>query len=249
MKKTIILFIFTLIVIQVFPESIDSLKAKREKLYKKYTDINIPGKETTKANNEKSISILKDLIIVDTRIISEFSAFDKKTKEYDLKIESLNKENKSLSDKLIANTDQLFIIYIAGGAIVFILTLTFTFLFIYFVKFSKAKKKTLNYAEMLKQTDNDRLALQQANETIKLKDKDLTEKKSLINTLLKEKELIDKKLVEIQKQTLISSEQNPQLEKVNINMAKIEKLVKMKEQGIVTEEEFNTFKQKFMNEL
>ncbi len=257
MKKKIILIIFTLIVIQAFPESIENLKAQREKLYEKYTNINIPGKISSKANIEKSISILKELVIVDTRIIGELSDFNIKAKEYDLKIASLNEENKSLTGKLNANNDQLFIIYVAGVVIVLLLIFALIFLCIYYIKLNKAKKKTLNYAEMLKQADNDHLALQQANETIKLKDKDLTEKKSLINTLLKEKELLEKNLIKIQnslneeikQQPLTSSERIEQAEKANINMAKIEKLVKMKELGIVTEEEFNTFKQKFLSEL
>ena len=257
MKKRFLIIVFALLVIQAFPESIETLKAQREKLYEKFTNINIPGKELSKANYEKSISILKDLVIVDTRIIGGLSEFDKKVKEYDLKITSLNEENKLLNEKLNANNDKIFIIYIVEEALALLLVLVSIFLFIYYRKFIKAKKKTLNYAEMLKQADDDRLALQQANETIKSKDKDLVEKKSLINNLLKEKELLDKKLIEIQKsineeikkQPSISSEQNELIDKSNINLSKIEKLIKMKEQGILTEEEFNTFKQKFQSEL
>jgi len=141
MKKIFILFAFTLIISQVFPESIDSLKSKREMLYKKYLNINIPGKEMNKADYEKSVSILKDLVIVDTKIIKEFSAFDKKSKEYDAKINSLNDENNSLSKELTATTDDFLIIHIVGGIIIFLLIIVLVIMFVYMSKYNKLKRK------------------------------------------------------------------------------------------------------------
>lgn len=145
MRKIFFLILLFFTCLMVYPETIDSLKAKREKLYEKYSDINIPGKELSKADNEKSVSILKDIIIIDAKIIREFSEFDQKTKEYDSKIISLTKENDSLTKELKSSTDLMLIIYIAGCVIIALLIFSLIFLFIYYIKYSKLKKKTANY--------------------------------------------------------------------------------------------------------
>ena len=257
MKKIIFLSILILISFLGFSESLDSLKAKREKLYQKYSDINIPGKDLSEAESEKSVSILKDLVIVDTRIIKEFAAFDEKTKEYDAKITALNEENNSLSKDITANTDLLLIIYIAGGVIVLMLIVSIILIFVYMSRYANVKKKMKDYSDLVKDADNNRIKLQQAENFLKSKEDILKEKESVIRTLQENKIGIEKKLAEsevrlaedLKKQVLETSENNDQNEKINLNMSKIEKLGRMKELGIVTEEEFNTFKQKFLNEL
>jgi peptidoglycan hydrolase CwlO-like protein len=140
MKKIVVLILFSLIFSRSFPESIDSLKANREILYQKYLNINVPGKESNKADFEKSASILKDIVIVDTKIIKEFATFDKKVKAFDSKAKSLNDENDSLSKELSAANNYIRIINIAGGVIIVLLILSLIFLFIYIVKYSKLKK-------------------------------------------------------------------------------------------------------------
>ena len=141
MKKLIVLIFVSFIANIAFSESIDSLKTKREKLHQKYTDINIPGKELSKDNLKKIVSILKEIVIVDTKIIGEFSDFDKKVKTYDLKIMSLNEENKSLSGKLNANINQLLIIYISGGVLAVLLILSIILSLICFSKFKSVNKE------------------------------------------------------------------------------------------------------------
>jgi len=245
------------VVFAAFPESIDSLKAKREKLYQKYSDINIPGKELSKADNEKSVILLKDLVIVDTRIIKEFASFDKKAKEYDAKITSLNDENNSLSKELTANTDLLFIIYIASGALVILFIFTIILLFIYMSRFSNLKKKVKDYSDLVKDADNNKIKQLQIEANLKSNENLLMEKERAIKTLLNDKSDLEKKVTDFeselseskQRQVVAAPENKEQNEKLNANMLKIEKLVRMKELGIVTEEEFNTFKQKFLSEL
>jgi DNA repair exonuclease SbcCD ATPase subunit len=246
-----------LVFFSTFSESIDSLKAKREKLYQKYSDINIPGRELNKADNEKSVIILKDLVIFDTKIIKEFASFDKKTKEYDTRITSLNNENNSLSKEITANTDLLFIIYIASGALVLFLVFAIIMLSIYMTRFSNLKKKVKDYSDLVKDADNNRIKLQQMDASLKSNENLLMEKESTIKTLLNDKSNLEKKVTDfeselsesMQRHVVASPENNEQNEKLNANMLKIEKLVRMKELGIVTEEEFSTFKQKFLSEL
>lgn len=257
MKRFILLSILVFVFSCVFSESIDSLKAKREKLYQKYSDINIPGKKLSKADKEKSVILLKDLVIVDTKIIKEFATFDKKAKEYDAKITSLNDENNSLSKELTANTDMLFIIYIASGALVILLIFAIILLSIYMSRFSNLKKKVKDYSDLVKDADNNRIRLQQIEASLKSNENLLIEKESVLKTLQNDKNNLEKKISDYQaqlsedlkKQVASNPESNDQNEKMNTNMSKIEKLVRMKELGIVTEEEFNTFKQKFLSEL
>jgi septal ring factor EnvC (AmiA/AmiB activator) len=257
MKRFILLSIFAIVFSSSFSESIDSLKATREKLYQKYSNINIPGKELNKSDNEKSVLILKDLVIVDTKIIKEFAEFNQKTKEYDAKITSLNNENNSLSKEITANTDMLFIIYIASGTLVLLLVFAIIMLFIYMSKFSNLKKKVKDYSDLAKDADNNRLKLQQLEASIKSNENLLMEKEAVLKTLQNDKSNLEKKILDYESKlseglknpVVIAPEINMQNEKLNANMQKIEKLGRMKELGIVTEEEFNTFKQKFLSEL
>lgn len=257
MKKVVLLSVYLCLCSVVFSESIDSLKAKREKLYQSYCNINIPGKETSRENREKSLVILKDLVIVDTRIISEFADFDNKTKDYDKKIITLNSENKSLTKEISANTDLLFIIYIASGAIVLILIIAVILLFIYMSRNGLLKKKLRDYSDLAKDADNLRIKIQQIESALISKDNVIIEKDTVIKSLLDKKGSMEKQISDyenqltenLKKQTVPATESKDQNEKVNINMSKIEKLGRMKELGIVTEDEFNTFKQKFLSEL
>lgn len=257
MRKTVFVLFIIFLCIQGIGETLDSLKTKREMLYQKYSEINIPGKELSDKDLTKVIELLKDLVIVDTRIIKEYSNSDKELKNNALKIKELNSENETLNNEKESTTDMLFIIYIAGGVIVAILVLSFVFLFIYLLKYFKNKKKLVVYTDMLKEADNDRLKVIKMNELVSLKENEIVKLGQQIQNLNNEKLVLDDKVkkleesvTELQKiQPGLSSEYNDQIEKVNINMSKIEKLGRMKELGIVTEEEFNTFKQKFLSEM
>ena len=140
MKKVIAVIIFSFIINLAFSESIDSLKVKREILYSQYSSINSPGKVLNKTECEKVVAILKDLVIVDTKMIKEFSKFNKKEKEYNSKINSLNEENNSLSKELTSSLNYIKIINIAGGIVVIFLIISLIFLFIFFVKYKKIKR-------------------------------------------------------------------------------------------------------------
>ncbi len=141
MKKIVVLIFVSFLANIAFSESIDSLKTKREKLYQKYTDVNIPGKELRNDDLKKIISILKEIVIVDTRIIGEFSEFDKKAAEYEKAMGSLNGENDTLAKKLSSYTNLLLIIYITGGVLVILLILCIILSLIYFSKFKSIHKK------------------------------------------------------------------------------------------------------------
>lgn len=123
MKRYLILIALFLLTFSVIAESLDSLKSKRERLYQKYSDLNIPGKETKKENLQKTISILKDIVIVDTKIIRENAAFDAKLLEYEKKIKALTDDKTELEKKLAATTDKVMVIYIFGGVLVVITVL------------------------------------------------------------------------------------------------------------------------------
>jgi ATP-dependent Zn protease len=257
MKKIVFVCVFIFLSIQVFAENLDSLKAKRETLYQKYSEINIPGKELSDENLSKVVEILKDLVIVDTRIIKEYGDSDKELKENAIKIAELNSENETLNEEKESTTAYLFIIYIAGGIIVAILVLSLVILFVYYSKYSKAKKRQMEYSSLLKDADNERLKVMKANEDMASKEKEIEKLTLLVQSLKDEKTVLDGKIKNLEESVsrLQKTQQNPSpansgdLEKINLNMAKIEKLGKMKELGIVTEEEFNTFKQKFLDEM
>ncbi|MFH0865030.1 MAG: hypothetical protein V1904_02470 [Bacteroidota bacterium] len=257
MRKTIFVLFSIFLCIQGIAETLDSLKAKREMLYQKYSEINIPGKELSDKDLSRVIEILKDLVIVDTRIIKEYGNSDKELKDNAITINELNSENETLNKDKENTTDLLFIIYIAGGVIVAMLVLSLVFLFVYLSKYFKIKKKAAVYTAMLKEADNDRLRMTKMNELIALRENEAEKLKQQIHNLGNEKTVMDGKLkkleesiAELQKtEPVKSNEYNGQIEKVNINMSKIEKLGRMKELGIVTEEEFNTFKQKFLSEM
>lgn len=240
MKKIITLTFFTFLISIAFSESIDSLKVKREKLYQKYTDVNIPGKELSKDDLEKIISALKEVVIVDTKIIRENNESDKKAKEYENTINSLNEENSALSKKLSSDTEFFLIIYIAGGILVVLLILGIIFSLIYFLKFRNMKKKMSDRSETFKNTEADRLKYDNTNEVISKKDALISELQDEKNSMTGKIKSLESALIDAQKhQITVSPEYN----------SKIEKLGRMKELGIVTEEEFNTFKQKFLSEL
>lgn len=257
MKKIVFILIFIFIGIYCFSETLDSLKSKRETLYQKYSEINIPGKELSDKDLTKAIEILKDLVIIDTRIIKEYGASDKQMKEDAATIKQLTTDKEDMKKERESVSDYLFIIYIAGGVIVTILVLSLIFLIIYFSRYHKLKKKNVVYTDMLKEADNDRLKISKLNELISYKEQEIGKQGLLIQQMkneelaLKEKvKKLEASVTELQKtQQGTSSEYNDQIEKVNINMSKIEKLGRMKELGIVTEEEFNTFKQKFLSEM
>ena len=65
MKKVITLIAFICFVNFASAETIDSLKSRRELLYSKYLDINIPGKQLNKTETDNSLSLLKELIIIE----------------------------------------------------------------------------------------------------------------------------------------------------------------------------------------
>lgn len=140
MKKVITLIAFICFVNFASAETIDSLKSRRELLYSKYLDINIPGKQLNKTETDNSLSLLKELIIIDSKIIKEFSAADKKFKEYDSKINTLNNENDLLSRELSSSTDYIMIINIAGGIIVVLLIISLIMCFNYYIKYNKLRK-------------------------------------------------------------------------------------------------------------
>ena len=140
MKKVLFVIVFSLIISLAFSESIDSLKAKREMLYGNYLNINVPGKTLSKAESEKAASFLKDLVIVDTKIIKEYSKLNKKEKDLQAKINSLNEENNSLSKELTSNINYIKIINVAGGIVVVLFIISLFFLFMFFVKYKKLKR-------------------------------------------------------------------------------------------------------------
>lgn len=238
-------------------ETIDSLKSKREMLYQKYSEINIPGKELSGKDLNKVIEILKDLVIIDARIIKEFGGSDKLLKDDEVKIKELNSEKETLQKEKENTADLLFLIYISGGIIVLFLLLSLVFLFVYFFKYNKTRKKMLVYAELVKDVETDRLKISKMNEVFTQKDDEIKNLGQQLQTVNNENAVMESKLKELEGQIAEiqknqqdrAGEYNEQIEKVNINMSKIEKLGRMKELGIVTEEEFNTFKQKFLEEL
>jgi hypothetical protein len=141
MKKLIVLIFVSFLVNIAFSESMDSLKNKREKLYQKYTEVNIPGKELRNDDLKKIVSILKEIVIVDSRIIKGNVEFNKKAKEYENTISSLNEENATLLKKLSSNSGLLLIIYITGGVLVILLILCIILSLIYFSKYKSIHKK------------------------------------------------------------------------------------------------------------
>ena len=109
-------------------------------LYGNYLNINVPGKTLSKAESEKAASFLKDLVIVDTKIIKEYSKLNKKEKDLQAKINSLNEENNSLSKELTSNINYIKIINVAGGIVVVLFIISLFFLFMFFVKYKKLKR-------------------------------------------------------------------------------------------------------------
>ena len=243
--------------VQVFPESLDSLKAQRERLYTNYSNINLPGHVTTKDDNERSLQILKGLVIVDTKIIRELSEFGEKEKTYQSQIATLITETNDYSDKLVAVTDRLFIIYIVCGLLVCLLVVTLVFLIAYTIKFGRLKRKNLNFTDLLRSADSDKAMLLELNGAMRAIEQELAGKNTLLAELQKEKEVLENKLTDIKSQKEELQQQSPpappltgeELAQFNINLAKIEKLGRMLELGIVTEDEFNTFKRKFLGDL
>jgi hypothetical protein len=257
MRKVLFILVIVFLSAKCFSETIDSLKAKRETLYQKYSEINIPGKELSDKDLAKVIELLKDLVIVDTRIIKEYGNSDEKLKENTTTITNLE-STIALQEKDKERTnDLLFLIYMAGGVIVVMLILAIVLLFIYISRYSKSKNKQNIYGDMLKEADGDRLKMLKMEELLVQKEKDIDSLSLQSQNFRTEKALTEEKLKKLESsiaelqnaKPVNTSEYNDQLEKVNVNMSKVEKLMRMKELGIVTEEEFNTFKQKFLEEI
>jgi hypothetical protein len=258
MKRLIVLQLILIASLQVFPETIDSLKAQRERLYTKYSDINLPGKEINNDDIAKSLLILKDVVIADTRIITKYEEYNSKIKAADTIIKVQKSENAALNNKLTAATDRLFIIYIAVGALVCMLVIALVFLIAFNIKVRNLKKKATNFNELIRTADSDRQILQQLNEQIQIKDIALLDKDLALSSLQKEKETLSVKLMEVQGKIEELQKQPPpqvmqapnkQPEFYDENIAKLEKLGRMKDMGIVTEEEFNIFRKKFLSEI
>ena len=232
-------------------------------MYGKYSELNLPGRETSVDDQKKSELILKDLVIVDTKIINSLSNFSAKVKDYDARIAALVVEKNALSDKLIASDDRLFIIYIASGAIVCLLVVSLIFVISGNIRYRKLKKKNTDFNEMLRSADNDKVLAKQLTDSLTAKEKELSEKNALLTTMQKEKATFENKINEIQSKldeiknqppppapVIITNQMtNEESTKFDANLVKIEKLGRMKDLGIVTEEEFNTFRKKFLGEL
>jgi len=275
MKRIIIFLVLLIAISQVFSETLDSLEAQRERLYTNYSEINLPGRISTTDNDKKSELILKDIVIVDTKIIRNLSSFESKSKEYEAKIAKLNSEKKSLSDELSSTTDRLKLIYIAAGAMVCLLVISLVLLIGTSMKCRNWKKK----AKTLSTSESDRMLIQQLNDSVLAKDREMAEIKATLVTQKTEIVTDDNKVTDLQNQlgeTLSKLEatqnkleqlqnqppevlslpktqpipmSNDEIAKFDTNLIKIEKLSRMKELGIVTEEEFNTFRKKFLGEL
>jgi hypothetical protein len=113
------------------------------------------------------------------------------------------------------------------------------------------------YEDKLRKAENDSSELSNIKDQINEKDKEINMLKLQTQNLNSDKEVLGDKIKKLEKsieglekiqQTAVDTGVgNPAAD--NENMLKLEKLGKMKELGIVTEEEFNTFKQKFLNEM
>ncbi|HNW98735.1 MAG TPA: hypothetical protein PKK00_10040 [Bacteroidales bacterium] len=237
----------------LFAEPIDSLKSRRELLYQKYTEKNIPGKRLSRDDLKDIVDILKDIVIVDTRIIKEFAADENELKEKATEIKNLNSEIDSIESEKNDVTGYLYVIYITGGFIIAILTIALILLVIYMSKYYKLKNKQNIYSDKLKEADSDRVNMAKLNEDISLKVKEIEMLEKKIQDYKNRNELLDEKIKTLEGSLddlqQSDSEYNDEMEKVNINMSKIEKLGRMRELGIVTDEEFNTFKKKFLEDI
>ena len=237
----------------LFAEPIDSLKSRRELLYQKYTEKNIPGKRLSRDDLKDIVDILKDIVIVDTRIIKEFAADENELKEKATEIKNLNSEIDSIESEKNDVTGYLYVIYITGGFIIAILTIALILLVIYMSKYYKLKNKQNIYSDKLKEADSDRVNMAKLNEDISLKVKEIEMLEKEIQDYKNRNELLDEKIKTLEGSLddlqQSDSEYNDEMEKVNINMSKIEKLGRMRELGIVTDEEFNTFKKKFLEDI
>jgi predicted nuclease with TOPRIM domain len=257
MKRISILLVFIMASIQAFTGNIDSLKLQREQLYAKYSQINQPGAELSKNDLEKMVEILKDLVIVDTKIINALSDYGKKAGEYETKIATLIKENADVSGKLTERTDKLIIVYFAAGAMVCMLVIALVVLIVTRTKYSRIRKNTLNCTEIMKKAENDKHIIDQLTESLHAKDKELMAKNNILSGLQNEKKTLEEKLNKLQHNVEALQKQPPPVatvlsqhnDKPEPKLAKLEKLAAMREHGIVTEEEFNTFKKKFLDEL
>lgn len=237
----------------VYAEPIDSLKSRRESLYQKYTEKNIPGKRLSRDDLKDIVDILKDIVIIDTRIIKEYAADENELKEKVTEIKNLNSEIDSIESEKNDVTGYLYVIYIAGGFIIAILTIALILLVIYMSKYYKLKNKQNIYSDKLKEADSDRVNMAKLNEDISLKVKEIEMLEKKIQDYKNRNELLDEKIKTLEGSLddlqQSDSEYNDEMEKVNINMSKIEKLGRMRELGIVTDEEFNTFKKKFLEDI
>ena len=237
----------------VYAEPIDSLKSRRESLYQKYTEKNIPGKRLSRDDLKDIVDILKDIVIIDTRIIKEYAADENELKEKTSEIKNLNTKIDIVESEKNDVTGYLYVIYIAGGFIIAILTIALILLVIYMSKYYKLKNKQNIYSDKLKEADSDRVNMAKLNEAMSLKEKEIEMLEKKIQDYKNRNELLDEKIKTLEgsldELQQADSEYNDEMEKVNINMSKIEKLGRMRELGIVTDEEFNTFKKKFLEDI
>ena len=258
MKRLSLLLFFIFAFVRSYPESIDSLKAQRERLYTRYSEINLPGKELSKVDAEKSLLILKDVVIADSRIINAYNSYDTKISETEKQLKSLKAENAALAEKLEGVNDRLFIVYIAGGTLVCLLVLALVLLIAGKMNIRKLKKKLGNYNEL--QQDANKYVQTQQEMKVKLEENEkvLAEKMERLSTLLSENKQLENllgdaklKLEEIEKlpPALLTETPKTVHEFNDENMAKLEKLSRMKEMGIITEDEYNTFRKKFIGEI
>lgn len=254
MKRFTVLLFIIIASMQAFPQSFDSLTKQRERLYARYSELSQPGKELSKDDMQKMMELLKQVVIVDTKIINGLAASDNKVKKAEARLDAIRTENSNLNGELSDSGDRIMILYIISGALLCMLVIAVVMLVVVRGRYANMKKNAIDLPEMMKMAENDRQVIQDLSESLRAKDKEISAKKTAISDLQKEKEELESKLNDVETKLEELQKQPPPTvptasEPSDPNLAKLEKLAKMKELGIVTEEEYNTFKRKFLGDL
>lgn len=121
MKKHLFIFLLTtLFSLNLFAQPTDSLMLQRAKLYEKYIKLSTLDKEIHAKEYKAMVDVLKQIIVVDTRVIDSYAQCATKMKKLEAENNSLNAENNDLSRKVSSIMSIMLVIYIASGILAFI---------------------------------------------------------------------------------------------------------------------------------
>lgn len=252
MRKTLIIFV--LIAASVLEVSgnfrSDSLLKSRSSVYYQYLDIKNNTVDLKISNYIKLTDILEQLVLLDNRIIDSLDAKNKQVAGLTAKLSEKEIELESLRNEKTTRKILEWIIILAGG-FSFVLMIAFGIMLLMkiaqankiFRKLPAAGEEGIKKKGKLKDVISNFVDLSaEKDQKIETANQALTD----IRLVLEEKE---KLLEEYKNRSMYGEEHYKRLAEMELNMAKLKNMGELKTSGVISQDEFQDLKQKYLGTM